>query len=77
MKHYALNNQETDRHYVDVEVGDRALYEIYLPAFKAAVQEGKAWTIMGAYNSYKGQFCSHNQYLINDILKEIGNLTEL
>lgn len=69
VKHYALNNQETDRHYVDVEVGDRALYEIYLPAFKAAVKEGKAWTIMGAYNSYKGQFCSHNQYLINDILK--------
>ena len=69
VKHYALNNQETDRHYVDVEVDDRALYEIYLPAFKAAVQEGKSWTIMGAYNSYKGQFCSHNQYLINDILK--------
>lgn len=70
VKHYALNNQETDRHYVDVQVDDRALNEIYLPAFKAAVQEGKSWTIMGAYNSYKGEFCSHNQYLINDILKK-------
>ena len=47
----------------------RALYEIYLPAFKAAVQEGKTWAIMGAYNLYKGQHACHNQYLLNDILK--------
>ena len=53
VKHYALNNQEYDRHAVNVEVSDRALYEIYLPAFKAAVQKGKAWSIMGAYNRYK------------------------
>ena len=70
MKHYALNNQEYDRHAVNVEVSDRALYEIYLPAFKAAVQKGKAWAIMGAYNRYKNQYCCHNQYLLNDILRK-------
>lgn len=69
VKHYALNNQEIDRHTVNVNVDDRALYEIYLPAFKAAVQEGKAWAIMGAYNRYKGQWACHNQYLLNDILR--------
>ncbi|WP_296150678.1 glycoside hydrolase family 3 C-terminal domain-containing protein [uncultured Flavobacterium sp.] len=69
VKHFALNNQETNRHTVNVNVDDRALYEIYLPAFKAAVQEGKTWTIMGAYNRYKGQQACHNQYLLNDILK--------
>lgn len=69
VKHYALNNQESHRHTVDVHVDDRALYEIYLPAFKAAVQEGGAWSIMGSYNLYKNQHCCHNQYLLNDILK--------
>ena len=69
VKHYALNNQEENRYAVDVEVSDRALYEIYLPAFKAAVQRGGAWSIMGAYNRYKGQHCCHNQYLLNDILR--------
>ena len=69
VKHYALNNQEINRHTTNVIVDDRALYEIYLPAFKAAVQEGKAWAIMGAYNLYKGQHACHNQYLLNDILK--------
>ena len=69
VKHFALNNQEVNRHTLNVIVDDRALYEIYLPAFKAAVQEGKAWAIMGAYNLYKGQHCCHNQYLLNDILK--------
>lgn len=69
VKHYALNNQEVNRHTANVIVDDRALYEIYLPAFKAAVQEGKAWAIMGAYNLYKGQHACHNQYLLNDILK--------
>ena len=69
VKHYALNNQEVNRHTTNVIVDDRALYEIYLPAFKAAVQEGKAWSIMGAYNFYKGQHACHNQYLLNDILK--------
>jgi beta-glucosidase len=70
VKHFALNNQETNRHTVDVEVSDRALYEIYLPAFKAAVQEGGTWSIMGAYNRYKGQQACHNEYLLNDILKK-------
>ncbi len=70
VKHYALNNQEVNRHTSNVILDDRALYEIYLPAFKAAVQEGKTWTIMGAYNLYKGQHACHNQYLLNDILKK-------
>ncbi|GIZ14839.1 glycoside hydrolase family 3 C-terminal domain-containing protein [Capnocytophaga catalasegens] len=69
VKHYALNNQEINRHTVNVIVDDRALYEIYLPAFKAAVQEGKTWTIMGAYNRYKDQWASQNKYLLVDILR--------
>ena len=69
VKHFALNNHEVNRHTTNVIVDDRALYEIYLPAFKAAVQEGKAWAIMGSYNLYKGQHCCHNKYLLNDILK--------
>lgn len=69
VKHFALNNQENNRNDYDAVVDDRTLYEIYLPAFKAAVQEGGAWSIMGAYNLYKGQHACHNQYLLNDILK--------
>lgn len=69
VKHYALNNQEINRHTTNVIVDDRALYEIYLPTFKAAVQEGKAWAIMGSYNLYKNQHNCHNRYLLNDILK--------
>lgn len=69
VKHYALNNQEVNRHTTNVIVDDRALYEIYLPAFKAAVQEGNVWAIMGSYNLYKNQHGCHNQYLLNDILK--------
>ncbi len=70
VKHFALNNQEVDRDHVNVNVSDRALYEIYLPAFKAAVQKGGAWSIMGSYNKYKGEHCCHNQYLLNDILRK-------
>jgi len=70
VKHFALNNQETDRHGINVIVDDRALYEIYLPAFKAAVQEGGVWALMGSYNKYKGQYCCHNQYLLIDILRK-------
>lgn len=70
VKHYALNNQEALRHEYDAILDDRTLYEIYLPAFKAAVQEGGAWSIMGAYNLYKGQHLCHNEYMLNDILKE-------
>ena len=69
VKHFALNNQEINRHSVNVNLDDRALYEIYLPAFKAAVQEGGAWAIMGAYNKYKEQFACHNEYLLVDILR--------
>ena len=69
VKHYALNNQELNRTLTNVTVSDRALYEIYLPAFKAAVQKGHAWSIMGSYNMYKGVFNCHNPYMLNDILK--------
>ncbi|MCI5505958.1 MAG: glycoside hydrolase family 3 C-terminal domain-containing protein, partial [Prevotella sp.] len=70
VKHYALNNDEEYRHQVNVIVSDRALHEIYLPAFKAAITEGKAWGIMGAYNLYKNQHNCHNAILINKILKQ-------
>ncbi len=70
VKHFVLNNQELWRNHINVEVSDRALYEIYLPAFKTAIQEGQAWSIMGAYNKYRGQFCSHNERLLTKILKD-------
>ena len=69
VKHYALNNDEEYRHQVNVIVSDRALHEIYLPAFKAAVTEGKTWGIMGAYNLYKNQHNCHNEIMLNKILK--------
>ena len=69
VKHFALNNQEHDRHSTNAIVDDRTLYEIYLPAFKAAVEEGGAWAIMGSYNLYKNQHACHNSSLLNDILK--------
>ena len=69
VKHFALNNEETFRHTTDVDLDDRALYEIYLPAFKAAVQQGGAWSIMGSYNLYRGQHVCYNERLIMDILK--------
>ena len=70
VKHYALNNQEFKRHTTNVHLTDRALYEIYLPAFKAAVQEGGAWAIMGAYNLYQGEHACHNKRLLKDILRD-------
>ena len=69
VKHYAVNNQEFQRTQSNSVVDDRTLYEIYLPAFKAAVQEGNAWAIMGSYNLYNGQFNCHNKKLLVDILK--------
>lgn len=69
VKHYALNNQELWRGHIDVQVSDRALYEIYLPAFKAAVMEGGAWSIMGAYNKVRGTHATHHDLLNNKILK--------
>ena len=69
VKHYALNNQELWRGHIDVNLSDRALYEIYLPAFKAAVEEGGVWSIMGAYNKIRGQHACHNDFALNKILK--------
>ena len=69
VKHYALNNDENNRHQVNVIVDDRTLHEIYLPAFRAAVIEGGAWGIMGAYNLYRNQHNCHNEVLLNKILK--------
>ncbi|WP_298422691.1 glycoside hydrolase family 3 C-terminal domain-containing protein [uncultured Kordia sp.] len=69
VKHYALNNQEHKRDLINVEVSDRALYEIYLPAFKAAVQEGNVWAIMGAYNKFRGEYTTHHAFLTKKILK--------
>jgi len=69
VKHFALNDQEEYRGHINVNVSERALNEIYLPPFKAAVEEGKAWSVMGAYNQYNGQHCCHNDILLNKILK--------
>ncbi|MBP5566004.1 MAG: glycoside hydrolase family 3 C-terminal domain-containing protein [Bacteroidales bacterium] len=69
VKHFALNNDEIHRHTVNVNVDDRALYEIYLPAFKAALTEGGSWSVMGAYNLYKDQHLCHNERILMDILK--------
>ena len=70
IKHYALNNQEEWRGHIDVNLSDRALYEIYLPAFKAGIERGGSWTIMGAYNKLRGTHCCHNDLLLNKILKQ-------
>lgn len=69
VKHFCLNNDEEYRHQVNAIVSDRALHEIYLPAFKAAVQEGGVWALMGGYNLYKNQHNCHNDLLLNKILK--------
>jgi beta-glucosidase len=69
VKHFAANNEEADRNTVDVRMSERALREIYLPAFKAAVQIGNVSSVMGSYNKFRGQFATHNQYLVNTILK--------
>jgi len=70
VKHYALNNQEYERFKVNVEADERALREIYLPGFKAAVQEGGVLSVMTAYNKFRGKWCSENKYLLTDILKD-------
>ena len=69
VKHYAANNQERQRNKIDVNMSERALREIYLPGFQAAVQQGGAHALMGAYNKFRGQFATENAYLIRDILK--------
>ncbi len=70
VKHFALNNQEIERGSISVEVDERALQEIYLPAFKRAVQEGNVHTIMASYNKIRGIYATENNYLLNDILKK-------
>ena len=73
VKHFAVNNQETNRLSVSVKVSERALREIYLPGFEAAVKEGESKTIMGAYNKLRGDFCCQNRYLLRDILRKEWN----
>jgi beta-glucosidase len=69
-KHFAANNQETQRGSINVIMDERTLREIYLPAFRAAVQEGGALSVMGAYNRFRGQYCCENDYLLNQVLKK-------
>lgn len=70
VKHFAANVQETDRQMVDEQIDDRTLYELYLPAFKAAVQEAGAYSIMGAYNKINGTHCCENKRLLDEILRK-------
>lgn len=73
LKHFLLNDQEEFRGHVDVKVSNRALYEIYLRPFAMAIKDADPWSIMGSYNRYNGMHCTHNKWLINDILKgELG-----
>ena len=70
VKHFAANNQETNRDFVDVQIEERTLREIYLPAFEAAVKEGHAYGIMGAYNKFRGEYLCENDYMLNKILRD-------
>ncbi|MDE3742970.1 beta-glucosidase family protein [Maribacter polysaccharolyticus] len=70
VKHYAVNNQETNRDYVDVNTDERTLREIYLPAFKASIKEANAYSVMGAYNKFRGDFLCENDYMQNKILRD-------
>ncbi len=69
LKHFALNNQETERGSIDVQVDERTLREIYLPAFEAGVKEGGALSVMAAYNKVRGQHAGHHEYLLDQVLK--------
>lgn len=70
LKHYALNNQEDYRGFVDVHISDRAMHEIYLRPFEMAVREADAWGVMAAYNKVNGRWCSENEMLLNTILRQ-------
>ena len=70
LKHYALNNQEDYRGFVDVRISDRAMHEIYLRPFEMAVREADAWGLMAAYNKVNGRWCSENEELLNTILRK-------
>ena len=69
IKHFSANNQEEHRFTVDVQVGERALREIYFPGFEMGVKEGGVWTVMSSYNRLNGPFASANRYLLTDVLK--------
>ena len=69
VKHYAGNEQEFERNSVDVEMDERTFREIYLPPFRAAIEEAGSYTIMSAYNKFRGEFCSQNRYLLTDVLR--------
>ena len=69
IKHFACNNEEVDRFTVNVQVSERALREIYFPAFEAGVKEGGVWTVMSSYNRLNGPYASANRYLLTDVLK--------
>ena len=71
LKHYALNNQENDRGSIDVKVSERAMHELYLPPFEAAVREADAYGVMAAYNKVEGYWCSENDLLLNKILRDM------
>jgi beta-glucosidase len=77
VKHFAANNQEIDRMTIDVRVDERALHEIYFPAFKASVKDGGVWTVMAAYNRLNGAYASESDYLLNDVLKKRWNFQGL
>ncbi|MEO6233312.1 MAG: glycoside hydrolase family 3 C-terminal domain-containing protein [Ferruginibacter sp.] len=70
VKHFAANNQETNRDFVDVQMDERTLREIYLPAFEAAVKEAKAYSIMGAYNKFRGEYLCESDYMLNHVLRD-------
>ena len=70
VKHFAANNQETHRDYVDVQIDERTLREIYLPAFEAAVKEAHAYSFMGAYNKFRGEYLCENSYMLTDVLRD-------
>ena len=70
LKHYALNNQEDYRGFVDVRIPDRAMHEIYLRPFEIAVREADAWGVMAAYNKVNGRWCSENEHLLTTVLRQ-------
>jgi len=70
IKHFAANNQETNRDFYDVQMDERSLREIYLPAFEAAVKEAKAYAVMGAYNKFRGEYLCENDYMLNKVLRD-------